>query len=176
MPAALSKKSRKHTVMPYSQKPGPRGPHPQNQPASASKQVKLPSKQLTNHNWLSVFTWIDANPRRSQQDVVDHFTNRQEDPLCFNQAILSCKLKKRGDIEAAVKANPAALSARRQRTVVAPEVEQALVLWVNDMLSNSNVVNGVVLTAKCKALKEKFNVPPEKHLTDRGWIQGFYKA
>ena len=124
MPAALSEKSHKHTVMLYSWKPGPKGPHPWNQPASASKQVKLPSKQLTNHSWLSVFTWIDTNPHRSQQAVIDHFANQLgEDPLCFNQATLSRKLKKQGDIEAAVKANPAALSARRQRVVVAPEVE-----------------------------------------------------
>jgi len=145
-------------------------------PASAAKQVKSPSKQLTNHDWLTVFTWIDGNPGRPQQDAVDHFANRREGPLHFNQATLSRKLKKRGDIEAVVKANPAALSARRQRVVVAPEVEHALVLWVDDMLANSNVVNGTVLAAKRKALEEKFNIPPEKRLTDRGWIQGFYKA
>jgi len=110
-------------VTPYSQKPGPKGPHPWNQPGSASKQVKLPSKQLMNHDWLTVFTWIDTNPNRSQQDVVNHFANRRESPLCFNQGTLSRKLKKRSDIEAVVKANPAALSARRQRVVVAPEVE-----------------------------------------------------
>lgn len=75
-----------------------------------------------------------------------------------------------------VKANPAALSARRQRVVVSPEVERALVLWVNDMVANSNVVNGTVLTAKRKALEEKFNVPPEKRLTERGWLGSFYKA
>jgi len=39
--------------------------------------------------------------------------------------------------------------------------------WVNDMLANSNVVNGTVLTAKRKALEEKFKVPPEKHLTHK---------
>ena len=176
MPAILSEKSRKHTVTPYTRKPGPKGRNPQNQPASASKRVKQPSKQLTNHDWLTVFVWIDANSHRSQQDVVDHFVNQQENALHFNQATLSRKLKKRYDIEATVKANPAALSARRQRVVVAPEVERALVLWVNDMLTNSCVVNGPVLTAKRKILEEKFNVPVEKRLTDKGWLQGFYKA
>jgi len=51
-----------------------------------------------------------------------------------------------------------------------------LVLWFNDMLANSNVVNGTVLSAKRKALEEKFDVPPEKRLTDRGWLGSFYRA
>jgi hypothetical protein len=176
MPAILSEKSRKHVVTPYSQKPGPKGPHPRNQVASASKQPKVSSTQLTNHDWISVFAWINANPGRSQQDAVGHFADQRESPLCFTQATLSRKLKKRAEIESLVKANPAALSARRQRVVVSPEVERALVLWVDDMLANSRVVNGTVLTAKRKALEEKFKVPPEKRLTDRGWLGSFYKA
>ena len=176
MPALLSEKSRKHTVTPYSQKPGPKGPHPQNQPKSASKKVKQPSKQLTNHDWLTIFAWIDDNPGRLQQDTVDHFANRRKGPLHFNQATLSRKLKKRGDIEAMVKTNPAALSARRQRVVVAHEVEKALLHWVQDMLANGRVVNGLLLTAKRKILEEKFNIPPEKRLTDKGWLSNFYKA
>ena len=176
MPAVVSDKSRKHTVTPYTNKPGPKGPHPRNQPASSSKQVKQPSKQLINHDWLTVFAWIDGNPHRPQQDVVDHFANLRDHPLCFNQATLSRKLKKRGNIEATVKVNPAALSARRQRVVVSPEVERALVLWVDDMLANGRVVNGPLLTAKRKILEEKFDIPPEKRLTDKGWLQGFYKA
>ena len=174
MPAALSEKSRKHTVTPYSRKPGPKGRR--NQPASASKPPEVPSKRLTNHDWLTVFKWIKDNPHRSQQDAVDHFANLQEKPLCFTQGTLSRKLKKQPEIESVVKANPAALSARRQRVVVSPEVERALVLWVNDMVVNSNVVNGTVLAAKRKALEEKFNVPPEKRLTERGWLGSFYKA
>ena len=75
-----------------------------------------------------------------------------------------------------MKTNPAALSARRQHTVVAPGVEKALVLWVEDMLANGHVVNGPVLTAKGKVLEEKFNVPPERCLKDRGWLQRFYKV
>jgi hypothetical protein len=178
MPAILSEKSRKHTVAmtPYLRKPGPKGPHPRNQPASASKQAKTPSKQLTNHDWLTVFTWINANPGQSQQEVDDHFASRQGSPLRFNQATLSRRLQKQADIESAVKANPAALSARRQCVVVSPEVERALALWVEDMSANGNVVNGTVLIAKRKALEDKFKVPPEKRLTDRGWLPSFYKA
>ena len=75
-----------------------------------------------------------------------------------------------------VKANPATLSARRQHVVVAPEVERALLHWVEDMLANSCVVNGLLLTEKRKDLEKKFNIPPEKCLTDKGWLSGFYKA
>ena len=75
-----------------------------------------------------------------------------------------------------VKANPAALSARRQCVVVSPKVEKALVHWVQDMLANGHVVNGPLLTAKRKVLEDKFDVPFEKFLTDRGWLPGFYKA
>jgi hypothetical protein len=133
-------------------------------------------KQLTNHDWLTVFAWVDENPLRSQQDVVNHFANQQGSPLHFNQATLSRKLKKQVDIEATVKANPAALSARRQRIVVSPEVERALVFWVEDMLANGRIVNGPLLTTKRKILEEKFNVPPEKRLTDKGWLRCFCKA
>ena len=114
MPATVGEKPRKHTLTPCRWKPGPKGPHPRGQPASATKQVKQPSRQLTNHDWLTVFAWIDANPYRSQQDVVDHFTNQQQNPLHFNQGTLSCKLQEWAEIEAMVKMNPAALSARRQ--------------------------------------------------------------
>ena len=176
MPAVVSEKKRKYTITLYTQKPGPKGPHPQNQPASASKQVKLPSKQLTNHDWLTVFTWIDTNPHRSQQDAVDHFANQQQNPLQFNQGTLSHKLKKRSDIEEMVKVNPASPPARRPRVVVSPDVERALVLWVNNMLANGCVVNGPLLTAKCKVLEEKFNIPAEKRLKDKGWLQSFYWA
>lgn len=176
MPAILSEKSRKHTVVPYSKKPGPKGPQSRNQPGSASKGTKQSSKQLTNHDWLTVFAWMDANSHqiRSQQDVVNHFA--KDGTLIFTQATLSRNLKKRGDIEATVKANPAALSARRQRVVVAPEVERAVWYWVQDMLANSRAINGPVLTAKRKSLEERFNVPPEKRLSDKGWLQGFYRA
>ena len=75
-----------------------------------------------------------------------------------------------------VKANPAALSARRQHIVVAPEVERALVCWVQDMLANGYVINGPLLTEKRKVLKEKFGIPPEKCLTNKGWLPVFYKA
>jgi hypothetical protein len=120
--------------------------------------------------------WIDANPDQSQREVVDHFANRQGGRLHFNQATLSRKLKKRNDIEATVKANPAALSARRQRAVVAPDVERALVLWVEDMLANGHILNGPLLAAKQKTLEEKFKIPPEQCLKGKGWIPGFYKA
>ena len=75
-----------------------------------------------------------------------------------------------------VKANPAALSARRQRVVVSPEVEKALIHWVQDMLANGRVVNGPLLTAKRKVLEDKFDIPPEKHLMEKGWLSGFYRA
>jgi hypothetical protein len=175
MPAALSEKERKHTVAPYTKKPGPKGPHPWNQPGSASNHVKQSSKQLTNHDWLTVFAWMDDNCGQSQQDIVHHFAIRRENPLLFNQATLSRRLKKWGEIEATVKANPTALSTRRQRVVVSPEVERALVLWVEDMLVNGHVVNGPLLTTKRKAFEEKFGVPPERRLMDKGWLQGFYR-
>jgi hypothetical protein len=175
MPASLSDKSQKHTVKPYSRKPGPKGPNSQNRPASASKQTKQPSKQLTNHDWLTVFAWIDANPGGSQQSVVDHFANLKS-PLFFNQTTLSRNLQKRGNIEAAVKANPAALSARRQRVVVSPEVEKALLLWVQDMLDNGHSLNGPLLTLKRKDLEKKFNVPQDRCLSSKSWVQNFFKA
>ena len=75
VPAVVSDKKHKYTVTPYTSKPGPNSPLLQNQPGSASKHIKQPSRQLTNHNWLTVFEWIDVNPNRSQQDVVGYFAN-----------------------------------------------------------------------------------------------------
>ena len=163
MPAIPSEKSRKHTMKPYSRKPGPN----RNQPASALKKIKQPSKQLTSHDWLTVFTWIDTNPYRSQQDVVDYFANRREGPLHFDQATLSRKSKNRGDI---VKVNPAALSARRQRVIVAPEIERALVLRVDGMLAGTDVVSGPVLTAGREVLEDKFDVPPRGTVVRQGLV------
>ena len=47
-----------------------------------------------------------------------------------------------------------------------------------DLISDAAIltVNGPVLTAKGKVLEEKFNVPPERCLKDRGWLQHFYKV
>ena len=60
--------------------------------------------------------------------------------------------------------------------MVSPEVERALVLWVEDMQANNLVINGPLLTAKRKTLEEKLNIPPDKHLSDKGWLQGFCKV
>lgn len=40
-----------------------------------------------------------------------------------------------------MRANPTALSVRKQHVIVSPEVEQALVLWVKDMLANNHVTS-----------------------------------
>ncbi|KAI5987728.1 hypothetical protein EDD15DRAFT_2173185, partial [Pisolithus albus] len=103
---------------------------------------------LTLHDWLTVFMYVDEHPDLPQEWVVAHFNSWPEGMLKFTQATLYWKLKKREKLEAQVQSHSDALSRKRPRTVTCPEVEWALVLWVCHMEEKGEVVNGPMLQEK----------------------------
>jgi hypothetical protein len=72
--------------------------------------------------------------------------------------------------------NPLALSAKRVRIITRPDVERALVLWVNHMVENGETVSGPMLREKRKRFEGLLKVPDDERLTGDGWIPSFCKT
>jgi hypothetical protein len=79
-------------------------------------------------------------------------------------------------MEARIADNPAALSSKRPRIVTSPEVECALVLWVQHMEVRGKVVTGPMLREKRKRFEDELRVPKEERLPGEGWVSSFCKA
>ena len=100
-----------------SRKPCPK-PGPYNQPLKQAKQSqdtlktstksleKSACENLTLHDWITVFAFIDSHHDISQADVVSHFRTRQEGALLFTQSTLSQKIKDWKKLEARIESNP----------------------------------------------------------------------
>src|ERR1700733_9154173 len=82
---------------------------------------KAKRDNLTLHDWMTVFAFIDAHQSMPQAQVVTHFKTRQDSALVFNQSTLSRKLKERGTLESRARDDPTALSSKRARIVTMPE-------------------------------------------------------
>ena len=132
-------------------------------------------ENLTVHDWMTVFTYMDMHPSMSQGEIVNHFKGRAEGALIFNQSTLSRNWKRWTDLEERGKSNPNGMSSKRPRIVTRPDVERALVLWVKKMEARRETVNGPMLKAKRKFFEEKFNVPEDEQLGE-GWLGPFCKA
>lgn len=131
---------------------------------------------LTLHDWMTVFAYIDAHPGTSQDAIVEHFKTRAEGTLTFDQSTLSRKIKGRKELEARVSDHPNALSSKRVRVVTRPDVERALFLWVKHMEEKGETVNGPMLVAKRARFEDQFNVPDDERLKGDGWLPKFKKA
>ena len=92
-------------------------------PRSSVRPVMQKRLNLTLHDWLTVFAFIDSHPDMSQENVVTYFKTRAEGALYFDQSTLSRKLKNRFELELRVNDNPNALSSKRPRIVTRPDVE-----------------------------------------------------
>lgn len=157
-------------------------------PAKQQKCTKTPSRtsahtleatsrqNLTLSDWLAVYAFIDTHPSATQADVVRHFATLQTGKLIFNQSTLSRKLRERPKMEARINDNPAALSSKRPRIVTSPDVERALVLWVQHMEVKGEVVTGPMLREKRKRFEDELKVPEEERLSGDGWVSSFCKA
>ena len=88
---------------------------------------------LTLHDWLTVFAYVDAHPGVSQDVIVRHFKTWSDGALIFDQSTLSRKLAKCKTLQARVHEFPNALLMKRPRIVTQPDVECALFLWVKHM-------------------------------------------
>ena len=72
--------------------------------------------------------------------------------------------------------NPNALSGKKAWIVTCPDVERALVLWVNHMEEKLEHVTGAMLVAKWAKFEDKLGVPDAEWLKSDGWVQGFCKT
>src|SRR6267154_6067459 len=159
---------------------------PRNKPAAYTRPAKkqkitndtphtsaqLPNKcsnsrqNLTLADWLSVYAFVDAHPRATQADIVRHFKSRPTGGLNFDQSTLSRKLRlgERPNMEARINDNPNALSVKRPRVVTRPDVERALVLWVQHMEHKGETVTSHMLHEKRKRFDDEFDVPEKERL------------
>jgi hypothetical protein len=79
---------------------------------NAPKTSTQPAKKgkwdnLTLHDWMTVYGFVDAHPSMSQMEVVNHFKfkSNPDGTLVFNQATLSRKLKNQTEMEERVNSN-----------------------------------------------------------------------
>ncbi|KIJ51658.1 hypothetical protein M422DRAFT_157586 [Sphaerobolus stellatus SS14] len=145
--------------------------------SSAIQPKRTPRENLTLHDWLTVFAWIDEHPGVKQEDIVQHFAIKTDGALIFTQSTLSRKLAKREELENSCQhSNPNALSSKHPRVVTRPDVERCLHLWVLSMEAKQETVNGAMLMAKCARFEEKLNIPMNERLSGSGWIPPFCKA
>jgi hypothetical protein len=77
---------------------------------NAPKTSTQPAKKgkwdnLTLHDWMTVYGFVDAHPSMSQMEVVNHFKSKPDYALVFNQATLSRKLKNQTEMEERVNSN-----------------------------------------------------------------------
>ncbi|KAJ7679949.1 hypothetical protein B0H17DRAFT_1138859 [Mycena rosella] len=114
--------------------------HRLNQPSRISEKISL-------SDWLQVFSFVDKHPSMTQKEVVTHFRTLATGALVFSQETLSRKLNpaKRQELEARVGSNPTALSSKRERVVTRPDVERAMILWVQSMEDDK----GETVTGTC---------------------------
>ena len=94
--------------------------------ASVKSTVAQHHENLTHTDWLTVFKFIDDHPGIKQTQVVRHFKTRKEGALIFTQPTLSRKLEQRTELKSCGDSNPNALSSKRPRIVIRPNVERAL--------------------------------------------------
>jgi hypothetical protein len=138
--------------------------------------VKEKHENLTLHDWMTVFAFIDQHPGITQGDIMKHFASKSDGALSFNQCILSRKIKSWEELEKCVTSHPNAPSLECPCVVTRPDVERALVLWVRHMEGKGETVNGPMLRAKQPKFEERFDVPEAERLSGDGWIAPFCKA
>jgi hypothetical protein len=173
MPTEPTRKPREKPT-PYVRKPD-KVKIPRDAPATSATKSKG-RQNLTLHDWLTVFAYMDAHPDMGQGQIVQHFATRKEGTLTFTQPTLSRKIEKRSELEERAKSTPNALSSKRPRIVTRPDVERALVLWFRHMEEKRETVTGPMLREKRKRFEEDFNVPENECLTGDGWVTSFCKT
>jgi hypothetical protein len=137
---------------------------------------KHPRQHLTLADWITVYAYVDKHPTASQGDIVKHFGTLPTGALIFNQSTLSRKLRQRSGMEARVSSHPNALSGKRPRAVVRPDVERALILWIRHMENKGETVTGLMVKEKRRRFEDEFQVPETERLSGNSWIQRFCAA
>jgi Tc5 transposase DNA-binding domain len=125
---------------------------------------------------MTVFAYIDSHPTLPQNLIVKHFQTLKSGALIFTQSTLSHKLHSQLELEGCVTDNPNALSSKCPHTVTRPDVEKALVVWVQQMENKGEMVSGPMLQAKQARFEDEFDVPERERLPGDGWVASFCKA
>ncbi|KAJ7321072.1 hypothetical protein DFH08DRAFT_625895, partial [Mycena albidolilacea] len=149
-------------------KPGPKPKHGPRTTARFKKDER--HQDLTYHDWLQVFEYMEEHDR-SQTQAVAYFATRPDadgGKLSFTQSALSKKLQKKTEIRNLVSQDRNALSMKRARVVTCPEVDAALALWARDMEQKRRTVTGPMLIEKRKRFEVALNVPEDRRLTGTG--------
>ncbi|KAJ3559043.1 hypothetical protein NP233_g11363 [Leucocoprinus birnbaumii] len=150
-------------------KPKPNAPKTSAQPSRA----KMRRVNLTLHDWMTVFAFVDEHPDMTQQEVANHFGSLHDGALLFTQETLSRKLKQRPELTKRVDETPNALSSKRPHVVTRPDVERALFLWVKHMEEKGEHVSGPMLVVKRQRFEEQFGVPRDERLQSDSWVSSF---
>jgi len=147
-------------------------------PRTSAQLPKASSHQnLTLSDWLIVYSYVDSHPDVPQADIVQHFGSLPTGALVFTQSTLSQKLRPdRPKMETCVNDNPTALSSKKPRNVVRPDVECALYLWFLHMENKGEIVTGPMLREKRSRFEAEFQVPEKERLTGEGWLHSFCKT
>jgi hypothetical protein len=113
---------------PYAKKPGPREKHRDERPKMSTTLLPVNKKHdnLTFHNLMVIFAFIDAYLPPGKAAVVEHFGNKAGGTFVFTQSTLSHKMKDQKYLEARLHSNPNALSSQCPCVVARPDVECAL--------------------------------------------------
>ena len=139
---------------------------------------KKAHENLTLHDWMTVFQYVDEHSSLSQQAIVKYFETKAKGALIFMQATLSRKVKPQmhAELEAHMSETLNTLSSKRPHVVTCPDVEKALFLWVKHMEEKGESVNGPMLIAKCQKFEDHFNVPDNERLHGESWVTPFSRT
>lgn len=140
---------------------------------SAKPVTKKGHNNLTLVDWLCVFTFIDVHPLLSQEETVQYFQEKTNRALVFSQSALSHNWKRQQELEEHSQLTPIALSSKHVQVVTRPDVEQALVLWIQHIEETRETYTGDMLQAKRKWFEILPWVPEDQQLSGKGWIPPF---
>lgn len=96
-------------------------------------------------------------------------------PLVFNQATLSRTLKKREQITKLFTSAPHGAQLKRARRVKYPEVESALLAWIDERRAEGGMPGGKDIKAKVLALQVELGMDPNEGglKGTNGWLESF---
>ncbi|KIJ47027.1 hypothetical protein M422DRAFT_164340, partial [Sphaerobolus stellatus SS14] len=90
---------------------------------------------LTLHDWMNVFQFMDEHKYMLQHEVVAHFKNKSTGALVFTQPAFWRKLGQQVELEAHINAHPNTLSGKRPCIVTRPDVEKAKLTHLRMLLT-----------------------------------------
>ncbi|KAG6896097.1 hypothetical protein C0992_010348, partial [Termitomyces sp. T32_za158] len=105
MPKSPLHRKPREKPQPYAHKP--QASSKKDAPKTSAKPAQKKHRDnLTLHDWLTVFNFVDEHPTLSQSDICNHFSSKLDGALVFSQSALSRKLKNREEMEARINDNP----------------------------------------------------------------------